>query len=135
MSQSNDHQFPFASQIKHYKIDYPIGKGSFSDVYHARDLKNDRSVAIKIISRSIFKDEINLLNMEKELRIYERVDHPHIAKYYETIFTEEHIFIVMEYLSNGTLKDILYTSINHIPSQTVIIWYLLNTKEALPTEI
>ena len=109
-------------QLKNYKIDFPIGQGSSALVYHAQDIKNCRNVAIKVIDRSIFTDSASLVNIEKELRIYERIDHPHIAKFYETIFTQQFIFIVMEFLANGTLKETLSVTTNFIPHVTVIRW-------------
>ena len=114
------HQLPFT--IKHYSLNLLIGCGAFSQVYQAIDKKNGQHVAIKVISREIFQQEANLINLEKELRILERIDHPSITKYIETIFTEDYIYIVMEFLTNGTLADLLRGNFALISEHTKIRW-------------
>ena len=113
--------------IKHYTLEFPIGAGSFSLVYQAKDTKNNQYVAIKIISRTIFKDMYNLINLEKELRLHERISHPNIAKYYETIFTDDFIYLVMELLPKGTLMDVIMQDHDCLFEQKLISW----TKEIL----
>ena len=108
--------------VKQYKLEFPIGSGSFSNVYQAKDTKRNIYVAIKVVSRSIFKDLQNLTNLEKELRLHERLNHPNIAKYYETIFTENYIFIVMELLPKGTLMDIINQGAQEVFKDKIATW-------------
>ncbi|EAX99226.1 CAMK family protein kinase [Trichomonas vaginalis G3] len=95
-----------SKQVKQYSIGYIIGKGSSSSVYQAYDTKKQQFFAAKFISREIFHgDGEYLRHVESELRILERLDHPYIAKFVETIFLENYIVIITELCVNGTLSQ------------------------------
>ena len=113
--------------ISHYKVLAKAGEGGFSRVFQAKDLKHNRLVALKFVSREIFTDTSMLSNFEKELRIFSRLNHPNIAKYYDTIFMDNYIVVVMELLLGGRLSDNIENNMTQLPSSTVIRW----TKEVL----
>ena len=131
MNINNPHLFPgtedIPRKIKNYELLYEIGSGSFATVYQARNIKTNESVALKFVSRSIFGDSVNLLNFEKELRLIERLEHPNIVKYYETIFIDNYIIIVMELLIGGKLTHYVGPHGADIKQTTLIRW----TKEIL----
>ena len=92
-----------------YDNDY-IGKGSFSKVYIGVD-ENDNKYAIKKIYK---KNDIKYLNLvEKEIEIMEKLNHKNIVKLYDKIYTDKHIFLIMElcdgdlnnYIKNNTLSE------------------------------
>ena len=120
MMQKMNFKLPFT--LKNYTVNFNLGFGAFSSVLQGINNKTKKQVAIKAISRSIFSDEGNLINLEKELRIFERINHESIAQYYETIFTDEYIFVVMELLPNGTLSNIIREGLNFISEYTLIRW-------------
>ena len=83
-----------------YDNDY-IGKGSFSKVYIGVD-ENDNKYAIKKIYK---KNNIKYLNLvEKEIEIMEKLNHKNIEKLYDKIYTDKHIFLIME-LCDGDLNN------------------------------
>ena len=55
----------------------------------------------------MLKDRVkeDLQNLQRELTILKRVDHPNIIKLYEVFEDEKYIHIVMEYCSGGELYD------------------------------
>ena len=114
-------------KIKQYELLYVIGSGSFATVFQARNVKTNQNVALKFVSRNIFGDSVNLLNFEKELRLFGRLDHPNIAKSYETIFIDNYIIIVMEFLCGGKLTHYITGHDTDIKQTTLIRW----TKEIL----
>ena len=88
-----------------YRVIYLIGAGSYSAVFHAVNTKTNETAALKFISRKILKSHRNLESIERELRIFQRLQHKNIAKYYETIYLKDFIVIAMELLR-----------FNHLPS-------------------
>ena len=112
----------FPKQVKGYELIRFINNGGFAYVFQARDIKKKQIVALKFVSREIFGEPVNLINFEKELRIFARLDHPNIAKYYGTIYFDDYIIIVMEYLSGGPLTEIVACNFNIIQPQTYLRW-------------
>ena len=113
--------------VSHYKIFAFLGQGGFSKVYQAKDMKLNQMVAMKFVSRDIFVDQKNLMNFEKECRIFSQLNHPNIAKYYETIFLQDYIVIVMELLQGGNLLQMISNPFTHLTKDILIRW----TKEVL----
>ena len=78
-----------------------IGKGSFSKVYIGID-KDNNKYAIKKIYK---KNDIKYINLvEREIEIMRRLNHKNIVKLYDKIYTEKHIFLIME-LCDGDLNN------------------------------
>ncbi|CAD8123545.1 unnamed protein product [Paramecium sonneborni] len=51
-----------------------IGEGSFGKVYKAIDLTDNTECAVKVVSKTLFKDA------QVESDIYQQLNHPHIVK-------------------------------------------------------
>lgn len=63
-------------------------------------------VAIKRIGlNNISHDQIKSLTVEVDL--LKRLNHPNIVKYVDTINTENNLYIIIEYIENGSLSDII----------------------------
>ena len=59
--------------------------------------------AVKSILRANIKKDVNQL--EEELEILRRVDHPNIIKFHETYIDYRYVHIVMELAEGGELFD------------------------------
>ncbi|ORY07966.1 kinase-like protein [Basidiobolus meristosporus CBS 931.73] len=84
-----------------------IGKGQFGTVYKALNLENGQIVAVKRMKIIDHKEYIDSLMNEVEL--LKSLSHPQIVKYEGSIRTDDSLYIVIEYVENGsllkTLKD------------------------------
>ena len=91
--------------IDEYKILYDIGKGRFSRIYKAQNIKNNQIVAIKKIFKSDF-DEIDydLKCAKRELKITLDCQNDYVIKLYDSRETEDFIVLIME-LCDMTLGD------------------------------
>ena len=97
-----------------------LGEGGMAVVYKAYDTNLEREVAIKIIRQGAFPPEALeevLKRFEREAKALARLSHPNIVKVYDFGEHEGSPYLVMEYLSGGTLKHKLGTP---IPWQDVI---------------
>ena len=65
-----------------YQIQSPLGAGGMGEVYKARDVKLDRSVAIKVLPDALAKDPERLARFEREAKVLASLNHPNIAQIY-----------------------------------------------------
>jgi serine/threonine-protein kinase len=75
------------------------------EVYRARDLRLDRTVAIKVLAERVNTDPAYRLRFEREARAIAVLTHPHICTLYDLGHHEGIDFLVMEYLDGHTLAD------------------------------
>lgn len=85
--------------------------GTMSNVYMARDRKEDRIVALKILDpekTTFFEGRFKGLKKPKEGAIAVQFDHPNIVKTYEYgLTTDGSQYLVMEYLRGAGLNSVL----------------------------
>jgi serine/threonine protein kinase len=95
-----------------YQILELLGEGGMATVYKAYDTRLEREVAIKVIRREAFPpDEMEMLlkRFEREAKSLGRLSHPNIVGVIDYGEYEGSPYLVMVYLSGGTLKDRLGT--------------------------
>ena len=108
----------------YYKIIKVIGKGAFGIVYKAFELCSGRRVAIKQIK--IDTENKNLVL--KEIEVLKKVEHQNIVQYFNFLKEDNYIFIIMEFLEGGTLKEYIQENKDNITEEIAseIIKQILN---------
>ena len=99
----NTYQLPLNCFQSHYKIIQYLGEGSFGKVFKAREISTGKIIAVK--KMSINNSEKKYSNIIKEINLLKHLDHPNIVKYYDYFKEEDYIYLMMEYLDGGTLKE------------------------------
>jgi serine/threonine protein kinase len=103
-------------QLGRYQVIEELGHGSTSTVYLANDLFGGRQVAVKVFQpyqgrdlraakhfRNIFLNEASLVG---------QLSHPHIVEIYDAVANQNQNFLVIEYVSGGTLEP--YCHVNQL---------------------
>lgn len=88
-----------------YQIIEQIAKGGMATVYRARQGSLGRDVAIKVLPRHFTHEETFLERFYREVEIIASLQHPHILPVYDFGQFDDLPYIVMAYLSGGTLED------------------------------
>ncbi len=88
-----------------YEIQELIGIGGMANVYKARDLIEDRTVAVKILREEFLSNEEFIRRFKNESKAIAVLSHPNIVKVYDVSFSETIHSIVMEYINGITLKE------------------------------
>lgn len=86
-----------------YEIGKLLGHGSFAKVYHARNIKTNENVAIKVIDKEKILKGGLIEHIKREISILRRVRHPNIVQLHEVMATKTKIFFIMEYVKGGEL--------------------------------
>ncbi|MGW1770197.1 serine/threonine-protein kinase [Streptomyces sp. NPDC002104] len=94
-------------QIAGYRIERIIGRGGMAVVYQARDLRLDRTVALKLIAPERVRDEVFRRRFAHESRVAARIDHPHIVPVFEAGETDGVLYIAMRYVVGPDLRTLL----------------------------
>ncbi len=84
----------------HLEILQPVGRGSFGDVFRARDPRVGRDVALKLLRR---KDSRPPDGIIREAHLLAKVKHPNVATVYGADERDGRVGIWMEYLDGPTL--------------------------------
>jgi len=88
-----------------YRILEPIGAGGMAEVFKAYQPSMERYVAIKLILPRFAQEATFLKRFQREARAVSRLEHAHILPVYDYGESEGRPYLVMRYMSAGTLKD------------------------------
>src|SRR5579862_2387293 len=88
-----------------YEIQSPLGAGGMGEVYRAKDIRLDRTVAIKILPAHLSDDPALKQRMEREAKAISALQHSNICTLYDVGSQDGTDFLVMEYLEGQTLAD------------------------------
>jgi eukaryotic-like serine/threonine-protein kinase len=86
----------------------PLGSGGMAEVYLAHDEVLERDVALKVLKDKYAGNEEFVRLFRREARSAARLNHPSIVSVYDQGRSEDGTYyIAMEYVSGGTLKDLV----------------------------
>ena len=88
-----------------YYILEQVGKGGMTTVYKALDLQEDRDVALKVLAPYLVGDPKFKARFRREVEVLCQFNHPNIVPILDFGEHEGSPFIVMPFLSKGTLAD------------------------------
>jgi serine/threonine protein kinase len=95
-----------------FKVTNMVGKGAFATVYQLTTYHDGHLVAAKELEkRRLVKDGVLDRRVSNELRIMKSVKHPHIVEYIGSHDHQDHLYILMEYVSGGDLQHYLKRSV------------------------
>lgn len=92
-------------EIPGYRCLRPVGKGGMSRVFLVERLRDGAKLALKFADGSVSEDSELLYRFVEEYGLLEQVRHPNVLQIYDQGVTDDVLFIVMEYLPGGTLKQ------------------------------
>ncbi len=94
-------------RIFEYEIIRLLGQGGFAAVYEAQDRMLNRRVAIKQLLLEKVKDEKNVKRFMQEARIAAALEHPNVVTIYGLRIDNQRLFMFLEYLPGGSLRDLI----------------------------
>src|SRR5260221_7662538 len=95
-----------------YKLIDELGRGSFATVYIARDTKNNRIYAVKVMHIEFSDDGELLARFQREAHILLHLSDPHIVRIFDYGDENDIHYIVMDYIDGQNLK---YHTLTHAP--------------------
>ena len=96
-------------RIGDYLLLSTLGRGTFSKVKLAIHLPTRQKVAIKILDQEKIVDDTDIERINREIKILSLLHHENIVQLYETIKSNNNIYIVMEYIEGKDLFQYIYS--------------------------
>ncbi|MFF3020246.1 serine/threonine-protein kinase [Streptomyces sp. NPDC057939] len=94
-------------RIAGYLVEDEIGRGGMAVVYRARDLRLDRTVALKVLAPELARNDAFRARFAHESKVAAAIDHPHIVPVFEAGEAEGLLYIAMRYVAGQDLRALL----------------------------
>jgi serine/threonine-protein kinase len=108
-----------------YRLIAPVGTGASATVYVADDVQLGRRVALKVLHPTLAEDPAFLKRFRAEAQASAALSHPNIMAVYDWGMDEEGSvptpYLVVEYLSSGSLRAMLDRGRTLSPSQALLV--------------
>ncbi|MEV6398666.1 serine/threonine-protein kinase [Streptomyces sp. NPDC051907] len=95
------------TEIAGYRIEREIGRGGQAVVYRAKDLRLERTVALKLLPPELARNDTFRRRFTHESRVAAAIDHPHIVPIFEAGEADGVLYIAMTYVSGQDLRALL----------------------------
>jgi len=82
-----------------------LGKGGMANVYQGYQEHLEREVALKILPPYFMSDTVFVDRFQREARSMAKLTHPNIVTIYDAGKQQQWLYIVMEYVRDGTLRQ------------------------------
>jgi serine/threonine-protein kinase len=99
---------PDVAVLGAYRLVERLGTGGMGAVYRAVHEKLGRTVAIKVLNRSLLADRTNIARFFQEARSVNTIRHPNVVDIYDFVTAGKDIYTVMEFLVGQDLHHALY---------------------------
>ncbi|MBI4852682.1 MAG: serine/threonine protein kinase [Acidobacteria bacterium] len=103
-----------------YEVKRLLGRGGMGAVYEGKHLLLEKPVAIKVMSTELAEDASALSRFMREAKTAAKLEHPNAVTIHDFGVWQENIaYIVMEFISGVSLRDILSKNKTVSPLETV----------------
>jgi serine/threonine protein kinase len=96
---------PAGEQLGPYRVLEFLRKGGMGEVYKARDMRLERTVAIKFLPQAFAADRVALDRFQREARAASSLNHPRICTVHDVGDYHGRPFFVMEFLEGQSLRE------------------------------
>lgn len=90
-----------------YRILERLGQGGMGVVYKVEHTRMGKIAAIKFVHENLVSDKILIKRFHREAEAISKLNHPNIVQVFDFGYTDNTLYLVMEYLKGEDLKKIL----------------------------
>jgi serine/threonine-protein kinase len=108
------------SVLGEYELVQLLGEGEYGSVFLGQHVVTQQTVAIKILCPLLAEQPEYLARFHAEAAICSTLSHPHIVRFLGMAKTKGLEYIIMEYLSGGSLRQLLASKGGPLDEKTVL---------------
>lgn len=90
-----------------YQVHHLVGQGGLGSVFSATARDSGQQVAIKILNHNVQTDESFIGMFQKEMMLMMNLQHPNLTRFIDCSFDPNGCYVVTEFISGWSLKDLL----------------------------
>jgi eukaryotic-like serine/threonine-protein kinase len=96
-------------QLDHYRLEQLVARSGMASIFKATDLRNNRTVAIKVPHPEMESDPLFFDRFKREEEIGQKLDHPGVIKVIKSEAGDERsqVYMVMEWVDGRLLRNII----------------------------
>eukprot|EP01025_Chloroclados_australasicus_P033324 TRINITY_DN3394_c0_g3_i2.p1 TRINITY_DN3394_c0_g3~~TRINITY_DN3394_c0_g3_i2.p1 ORF type:complete len:1167 (-),score=114.54 TRINITY_DN3394_c0_g3_i2:813-4313(-) len=121
-------------QVLGYRLGKLLGQGAYGQVFEGTAVDPSRTttptVAVKQISLAGIQNE-QLAGIVQEIELLKSLKHPNIVKYFNSFLSKRHLYILLEYMDNGTLSQVLKPGEFGSLAEPLVAMYIIQVLEGL----
>ncbi|PKK91627.1 MAG: hypothetical protein CVV64_02860 [Candidatus Wallbacteria bacterium HGW-Wallbacteria-1] len=84
-----------------------IGRGGMGLVFHARDTRLSREVALKVLPEYLCNESESLARFLREAQAVARLNHFNLVQIYDIVIQQQFAYLVMEFIDGLTVRQLL----------------------------
>jgi eukaryotic-like serine/threonine-protein kinase len=92
--------------LDHYRLERTVARGGMATLYEATDLRDGRTVALKVPHAEMEADPVLVERFRREQEIGQELDHPGVVKTYDGE-ERSRLYMVIEWVDGQLLRTIL----------------------------
>ncbi|MBV9211520.1 MAG: serine/threonine protein kinase, partial [Acidobacteria bacterium] len=93
------------TRLGRYEVRSPLAVGGMGEVYLARDMELERTVALKILKEDAASNQQRMRRFMQEAKAVSALNHPYIVTIYEIGEASGAHFIATEFIDGDTLRQ------------------------------
>lgn len=109
-------------EVGNYILQAKLGEGGMGEVYLARHKNLETLAAVKVMTPAFSHDAKLRERFSREARTQAQLRHPNIAQVFDHIEHDGRWFMIIEYMENGTLEDVLENRQGPVPEAQALTW-------------
>ena len=113
-----------------FLIGEELGRGAYGQVFKGIDAQTGDVVAIKQISLSGVSQE-NRVGVIGEIDLLKTLNHKNIVKYIGSFKTRTHLYIILEYMENGSLSSVIKPNRFGVFPESLVAIYIAQVLQGL----
>ena len=95
------------NRLSDFTIEKQLGKGNYGSVYLVKSKITNKIYAMKEILSENCSNEQQKLKIQKEIKLLEGLEHPHIITYFSSFSENGNFYIITEYINGGSLEELI----------------------------
>jgi serine/threonine-protein kinase len=109
--------------LDHYRIEELLGSGAYAESYKATDVRDGRTVVLKVPDPSLFASDPNTFRRyRREAEVAGRLEHPSVQGAVDSGETRSAQYLVLDYVAGTSLRQRMRSFPGLVPIDKVIDW-------------
>lgn len=109
-------------KLDNYRVEELLGSGAFADTYKATDVRDGRTVVLKVPDPKLFADPNTFRRYRREAEVAGRLEHPSVQGAIDPGETRSAQYLVLDYVDGVSLRKRMRSFGGLVPIDRIVDW-------------